>query len=43
MKKLVLILAFCLPFLAQANSGKIDFVEYKLDKDRKSTRLNSSH
>lgn len=31
MKKLVLILAFCLPFLAQANSGKIDFVEYKLD------------
>lgn len=31
MKKLVFILAFCLPLLAQANSGKIDFVEYKLD------------
>lgn len=31
MKKLLFILAFCLPFLAMANSGKIDFVEYKLD------------
>ena len=31
MKKLVFILAFCLPLLAQANSEKIDFVEYKLD------------
>lgn len=31
MKKLLFILTFCLPFLAQANSGKIDFVEYKLD------------
>lgn len=31
MKKLLFILTFCLPLLAQANSGKIDFVEYKLD------------
>lgn len=31
MKKLLLILTLCLPFLVQAQSGKIDFVEYKLD------------
>ncbi len=31
MKKLLFIIAFCLPFLVKANSGKIDFVEYKLD------------
>ena len=29
--KIVLIIALCLPFLVQAQSGKIDFVEYKLD------------
>ncbi|WP_251623716.1 M16 family metallopeptidase [Odoribacter lunatus] len=31
MKKLLFILSCCLPYLLQANSGKIDFVEYKLD------------
>lgn len=31
MKKLFIILALCLPLLALADSGKIDFVEYKLD------------
>lgn len=31
MKKLFFILFSCLPLLLQANSGKIDFVEYKLD------------
>lgn len=31
MKKLLITLVFCLPFLVQAQSGKIDFVEYKLD------------
>lgn len=31
MKKLLIALAFCLPVLAWAESGKIDFVEYKLD------------
>lgn len=31
MKKLLFIIALCLPFLVQAKSGKIDFVEYKLD------------
>lgn len=31
MKKLFLIIALCLPFLAKASSDKIDFVEYKLD------------
>lgn len=31
MKKLILIIALCLPFIVQAQSGKIDFVEYNLD------------
>lgn len=31
MKKILIIIALCLPFLVQAQSGKIDFVEYKLD------------
>lgn len=31
MKKLFIIFAVCLPFLVQAQAGKIDFVEYKLD------------
>lgn len=31
MKKLILIIALCLPFIVQAQSGKIDFVEYDLD------------
>ena len=31
MKKLFLIIALCLPFMVQAQSGKIDFVEYDLD------------
>lgn len=31
MKKFLILIALCLPFLVQAQSGKIDFVEYKLD------------
>lgn len=31
MKKLFFIFAVCLPFLVQAQAGKIDFVEYTLD------------
>ncbi|MDL2231811.1 insulinase family protein [Porphyromonadaceae bacterium OttesenSCG-928-L07] len=31
MKKLLLLIAICLPFMAMANSGKLEFIEYKLD------------